>query len=409
MKNSGIIGIIILFIIGYAIMAIGVVGAIIGLAAGLFYVIKWMIKTIHENRLKSINKTSFYEYLVQHYGLIDTNTDDEKIDYKLRSALTQIISLQDVNSQLNHGFSIFKSSYKNAVNNSSIWYNIDLLQGISCDSNSLSRYTLSFSDKGFLGVIGSGEHPFLLKAKNHSFYFYPHFVITEVNCEYRIIEYNALSIKNIDSIYVSEQSGKIIRGASPVFYNYLHQRVDGGPDRRYKNNPSTPVYCHTICRLLFGVEYQIISSTNDSVDLLRRGLREYQKVLLAHPIQCKNKSETLLADSKQAAFVSDKDVSEKNYAYLFKKIIDGRGKGILNERLFLSLLADYKVFKEKRFLRPFIETMTDEGYWTELTEGNPSVDTLNRIKKKFITIHQYPEHEVTEAISYIGYGLGIIV
>lgn len=72
-----------------------------------------------------------------------------------------------------------------------------------------------------------------------------------------------------------------------------------------------------------------------------------------------------------------------------------------------SLLADYKVFKEKRFLRPFLETMTEEGYWSELTDGNPSVDTLNRIKKKFISIHQYPEHEVAEAMAYIGYGLGI--
>ncbi len=51
--------------------------------------------------------------------------------------------------------------------------------------------------------------------------------------------------------------------------------------------------------------------------------------------------------------------------------------------------------------------MTEEGYWSELTDGNPSVDTLNRIKKKFISIHQYPEHEVAEAMAYIGYGLGI--
>lgn len=406
MKNSGIVGIIILFIIGYAIMAIGVVGAIIGLAAGLFYIIKWIIKTIHQNRLRLINKTVFYEYIVQHYELIDNSTDGEKIDNKLSSAISQIISLQSVNSQLNDGFSSFKSVYKNAVNNSSMWYNVDLLQGDSCNSNSLSRYKFSFQDKGFLDVIGSGEHPFLLKTKNQCFYFYPNFVIAEVNCEYKIIEYNDLSIKNIDSIYVTEQSGKIIRGASPVFYNYLHQRVDGGPDRRYKNNPSTPVYCHTICRLFIGVECQIISATSDSVDLLRRGLREYQEALIANPIQCENKSETLLTDSKQG-FVSDMEVSDKNYAYLFKEIIDERGKNILNERLFLSLLADYKVFKEKRFLRPFLETMTEEGYWTELTEGNPSVDTLNRIKKKFITIHQYPEHEVTEAMAYIGYGLGI--
>ena len=56
MKNSGVVGIIILFIIGYAIMAIGIAGAVIGLAAGLFYLIRWIIKTIQENKLKSINR-----------------------------------------------------------------------------------------------------------------------------------------------------------------------------------------------------------------------------------------------------------------------------------------------------------------------------------------------------------------
>lgn len=406
MKNSGIVGIIILFIIGYAIMAIGVAVAIIGLAIGLFYLIRWITKTIHENNLKSINKSRFYESLVQQYGLVDNFTDNEKIDSKLKSAFSQILAMQSINSELNQEFVTFKSICKDAISNSSIWYNIGLLSGNSCDSSSLSRYSFSFQEKGFLDVIGSSEHPFLLRAKNQSFYFYPNFVITEVNCEYNFIKYSDINISNIDSVYVSEQSGMIIRGASPVFYNYLHQRVDGGPDRRYKNNPSTPVYCHTICRIFIGKEHQLISASNGSIETLKRGLKKYQKKLIANPIQSEKQSYTALMNSRQV-FSKNMSDSEENYACLFKRIIDERGKDILKERLFLSLLADHRVFQEKRFLRPFLETMTEEGYWSELTDGSPTMATLNKIKEKFIKIHLYPEHEAAEAVSYLGYGLGI--
>lgn len=51
--------------------------------------------------------------------------------------------------------------------------------------------------------------------------------------------------------------------------------------------------------------------------------------------------------------------------------------------------------------------MSEEGYWDELTDGSLSMDTLNKIKKKFTTMHLYIAHEVAEAISYIRYGLGI--
>lgn len=392
MKNSGVVGIIILFIIGYAIIAIGIASAVIGLAAGLFYLIRWIIKTIQENKLKSINKESFYESLIQQYGLIDNFTDDEKIDNKLKWAVSQILSIQSVNSQLNQGFITFKSIYRDAINKSSIWSNVNLLQGYSCDSSTLSRHNFSFQESGYLDVIGTNEHPFSLRTKNQSFYFYPNFVITEVNCEYKLIKYNDISVNNIDSIYVTEQSGKIIRGASPVFYNYLHQRVDGGPDRRYKNNPSTPVYCHTICRLCIGMECQIISATSDSVDLLKRGLIRYKKDLIANPIQAGKR-------------IKDINLASNQYASQIREIINEHGKDILNYRVFINLLKDYKFPKEYPHIIPIYELLQQNKYMENLVKEGCEYSYLDDIKITLTQTSTYSEDEVVTALAFLGYGL----
>ena len=269
---------------------------------------------------------------------------------------------------------------------------MNLLQGYSCDSSTLSRHNFSFQENGYLDVIGTNERPFLLRTKNQSFYFYPNFVITEVNCEYKLIKYNDISVNNIDSIYVTEQSGKIIRGASPVFYNYLHQRVDGGPDRRYKNNPSTPVYCHTICRLCIGIECQIISATSDSVDLLKRGLIRYKKDLIANPIQAGKR-------------IKDINLASNEYASQIREIINEHGKDILNYRVFINLLKDYKFPKEYPHIIPIYELLQQNKYMENLVKEGCEYSYLDDIKITLTQTSTYSEDEVVTALAFIGYGL----
>lgn len=233
---------------------------------------------------------------------------------------------------------------------------------------------------------------FTIRWKSGIAYFYPFAIIIETS--------DSLDIYDWMKMNVSSTKG------TPSHYSYLHERVDGGPDRRYKFNPATPVYFYSA--LVFevvGQKFNLIFNGENVAKEFERLFSEYKKALASTGgVIIDN---TVVEQGISTKEKQDEEPDTIEYASLFKKIIDERGMDIVKERLFLSLLADYKVFKEKRFLRPFLETMTEEGYWTELTLGNPSVDTLNKIKKKFITIHQYPEREVSEAIFYIGYGLGI--
>lgn len=392
MKNSGVLGFVILAIICYAIMAIGVVAALVGFAIGIGFLIRWLTNTIIENKTKTKNKNSFYEFLVQKYNIPNNFAPDEKIDTKLRFAINRVLSLQSLDPILIQGFVKLKSTYKDALSASSVWCNNEILQDFSCDSSALSRANLSFMEKGFLDIVSNPEGPFLLKSKKHKFYFYPGFVLTEVNCAYDIIDYSSISIKDAKCLYVTEQGGRIIKGASPAYYNYLHQRVDGGPDRRYKNNPSTPVYCHIIFRLLIGTEHQIICASNNSEELLRRGILQYQKDITAHPIRASKHIKDIKLDSNE-------------YASQIRVIINERGKDVLNYPVFINLIKDYQFVKEYPNIISIYESLQKHNHMDKLIVEDCEYSDLDSIKTELIQTTNHPEDEIETTLAFLGYGL----
>lgn len=246
----------------------------------------------------------------------------------------------------------------------------------------------------------------VLHGESGNFILTPLFIIYISKDDVTFIEWANIETGESGDVRVKEDAFSTVRGAHSLYHRYLHERVNGGPDRRYNYNPSWSVNQYFFINLRINDKPSAkVLCTNGFGDIVSK-LNQFKKSLTINAIHYE-KNERTIADIVNQETIQDNCRVEDEYASLFKKIIDERGKDILKERLFLSLLADYKVFKEKRFLRPFLETMTEEGYWKDLTEGTPTVDTLNKIKKKFTTIHHYPEHEAAEAVSYLGYGLGI--
>lgn len=340
---------------------------------------------INDNNKKKELKTSFYSSLSQQYELSSYNES-----LNLNQNVSNILS--EYFERLVYDNSVipsFEKIIKEFINNYEVPNSTIKVGDISNNLSSIEGAKIKFKRSGWPNV-NTQNHCFSISWKSGAVYFYPFTCILETS--------DSLDLFDWRDIKVSSTKGETSH------YSYLHERVDGGPDRRYRYNPAIPVYFFSA--LVFeikGKKVNMIFNGENVAEQFEKLFREYKKVLAS------TGGVTMTANPVIQNPDPSEAVSGDEYASLFKKTIDERGKNILQERLFLSLLADYKVFKEKRFLRPFLETMTEEGYWSELTEGNPSVDTLHRIKKKFITIHQYPEHEATEAISYIGYGLGITV
>lgn len=392
MKNSGVIGLIILFIIGYALIAIGAVAAIIGLGIGLSFLISWAVKTVREYRLRKENKRLFYEELVSKYNLLKA-TDEKKVDELLKDAVYQILAMQSLSTNIINAFGTFKSNFKQAVTSASIWCNDELLQGMSCSSSSLTRRKLSFEDRGFMDISLCSYSPFQLKSKGCKMFFYPNFVIAEINCTYQILDYQNIGLTNDECIYVTEQSGKLIRGASPVFYEYLHQRVNGGPDRRYKNNPSTPVYCHRIFRINSGSnEIQIMAASGQTVDTLFKSLRQFKQDLKTYPIGLSKR-------------IIDVNLSSNEYASQIRSIVDEHGKDILTYRVFINLLKDYKFTKKYPNIISIYELMQQQNYMRQLIEPDMGYSFLEDVKRNISQTVNHDEDEMNTVLAFLGYGL----
>lgn len=392
MKNSGVIGLIILFIIGYALIAIGAVAAIIGLGIGLSFLISWSIKTIKETKLRRENMRLFYEDLISKYNLSIT-TEEKKIDELLKDAISQILAMQSLSPNIINAFSKFKSNFKQAITSASIWSNDGLLQGVSCNSSSLTRHNLSFEERRFMDISIYSDFSFLLKCKGCKMFFYPNFVIAEINCTYHILDYHNIELTNDECIYVTEQSGRLIRGASPVFYEYLHQRVNGGPDRRYKNNPSTPVYCHRIFRLNSGsFEMQFVAASGQTVDTLFKSLRRFQQDLKTYPIGLSKR-------------IIDVNLSSNEYASQIRAIVAEHGKDILTSRVFINLLKDYKFTRVYPNIISIYEHMQQHDYMSRLIEPDTGYSFLEDVKHNISPTINHDEDEMNTVLAFLGYGL----
>ncbi|MBD5425139.1 MAG: hypothetical protein HDR45_02945, partial [Bacteroides sp.] len=194
-------------------------------------------------------------------------------------------------------------------------------------------------------------------------------------------------------IYVTEQSGKLIRGASPVFYEYLHQRVNGGPDRRYKNNPSTPVYCHRIFRINSGSnEIQIMAASGQTVDTLFKSLRQFKQDLKTYPIGLSKR-------------IIDVNLSSNEYASQIRSIVDEHGKDILTYRVFINLLKDYKFTKKYPNIISIYELMQQQNYMRQLIEPDMGYSFLEDVKRNISQTVNHDEDEMNTVLAFLGYGL----
>ena len=413
-----LIGFFILIAIIIALISeiLPILAILAGIIAVIFIIYK-IYQSIAEkrriNRESIQTMNSFLNALSSKTSIVyDEITDVESGKQYLENVFNDFVSANTIPPRIIHLFKELSSLMLRGLDKSTIWACRNIPKSLyEISGSSLSRTEIKLTTEIPIstGLWNSLLH-IVLSIDSGAIVVTPLFIIYIKGNIVTFFDWDKIAVNTCNAIRVKEDTYSSVRGANALFHRYLNERETGGPDRRYNYNPSWPVNQYTVIDLMVGKKLGTkVLGTILAGDIISK-LEQFKKSLGINPIQYKEQRSNVRVketqkDIKDITF-SD-NIDEKEYASLFKKIIDERGKNILHERLFLSLLADYKVFKEKRFLRPFLEIMTEEGYWTELTEGNPSVDTLNRIKKKFITIHQYPEHEVTEAMAYIGYGLGI--
>lgn len=114
--------------------------------------------------------------------------------------------------------------------------------------------------------VDSSVKSFCLKWKTGCLCFYPYFCIIETPDKIELIEWK--------DVKVSSTKGE------PAYHSYLHERIGGGPDKRYKYNPLIPVYIYSA--LVFNIAgdtINLILQGEDEAERVEKIFREYKKIL----------------------------------------------------------------------------------------------------------------------------------
>ncbi len=224
-------------------------------------------------------------------------------------------------------------------------------------------------------------NPFEISWRSCKLYFYPHFIIYENLDSVEIVDWCDLNI--------STTLGE------PAYYTYLHERVDGGPDRRYSYNPSAPVYHHSalILTLNDSVVNFIFENKNKAAEI-SKAFSKLKNILLSQGLDILLPTLT-------------KGDNADGYASAFRLIIESHGIEVVKNKLFLSFLSDYMEFKEKPYIRQILVTINEENYWDDILGKTDIVKRVELMQNKLISFHKFPKEQVDETIGYIKYGLGV--
>jgi hypothetical protein len=391
--KKGNLGLILAIIICYAIYATAIAVAIIGAIALLVWGISCLVKAYKRNQKHKIAKEEFYNSLIQQYQIANID-ESEKLDVKLSNALYQsFFSKRLPSKNLIESFEKMITAIDSTFRNSTIWsYKGE--SSIFESQNNFDREIAKFSTRTLLQLDKFCEtsNCVCIKSKHAEIYLFPSLCIIVSDNGYSTAEWDDLYIEDTEATYVEESTFASIHGATPAYYNYLHKRVGGGPDRRYKDNPSTPVYRYgTMCIKVGDKEFKFMIADEDSVSPLITEIETYKQ------IYCTEKPKE----------IKTIDCSHDEYASAIKSIIEQRGKSIVKDKIFVSILADYRIFRQKPYLRTLLKTMTSNGYWDDLLIEGSNIKDVETVKLHLRDTNNYSEQELEEAMAYIAYGLNI--
>lgn len=346
------------------------------------------IKTSAETGMK-LSYYKLWQKAIQDYA------DQSEID-SLSGLIDDLSSQNSVNDFL-VGYDVMQDfndfcSYFTNKNSTKAWNTNHQIIDISQDS---------FCD---IHINGKPQEVPYIAGINVEAFFYPTFVVvlrkqsqTEA---FRIIDYSSLRL--ITHSFTEPESNWFTEDDASVAYRtWLHSKVNGGPDLRYKNNPSTAHYSfYKACLSPLGIE--IISGSSSFISRLRS----------AFSFLCKakgsiNKSEPLRGELPKAQKQDSTYCSSELGQRITKAIKQySISEEAIDNGTLISALNDYQVFRsiEDRSYAIILRQAIREGVLsTVMRKGPSSVEGANAIKT-FILTSGFDEKRTETVIEAIYHG-----
>lgn len=397
--DKSIVGLITIGILCYLVAMAGVAIIIAASIVGIIYLCVFTYKKIAQHKNNRLKKQKFIEQLLTYCGCNTIEENDKNLDENLSKLLAEYISRFGVADIATLSFEEVKTKIQQVFDSCSIGVyksRIDFDSFETFQSNALTRCAARIKINSIFNLSNFVDiSNFSIISKYWSLHALPQFCIFETTDSIEIVDWKNIKIKDLGAIYIAENSFTLVKGADPAYHQYLHERVGGGPDRRYKNNPSTPVYRYGNIEIEVNNNSIFLSVANEVfvseiVDMFKNFLN-----ILSMNLTSRHKT------------INEIDLSGDEIASLFKEIVLLYGSTIFKEKRFLSILSDYRVLNNKSYLKPILQYIGDNDYWPSIMSPSCDIDTLNNLKEELVKKGKFEDDDVAHTMAYIGHGLQI--
>lgn len=397
--DKSIVGLITIGILCYLVAMAGVAVIIAAGIAGIIYLCVFAYKKIAQHKNNHLKKQKFTKQLLSYCGCNTIVENDKNLDENLSELLAEYISRFRVTDIATQSFEEVKNKIEQVFDNCSVGVyksRIDFDSFETFQSNALTRCAARIKINSIFKLSNFVDiSNFSIISKYWSLHTLPQFCIFETTDSIEIVDWKNIKIKDLGAIYVAENSFTLVKGATPAYHQYLHERVGGAPDRRYKNNPSTPVYRYGSLEIKVNKDSIFLSIANEF--FVSEIVDIFKNFLNIIPMNLTSIHKT----------INEIDLSGDEIASLFKELVLLHGSTIFKEKRFLSILSDYRVLNNKSYLKPILQYIGDNGYWPSIISQSCDIGILNNLKEELVQKGQFEEDDVAYTLAYIGHGLQI--
>ena len=235
-------------------------------------------------------------------------------------------------------------------------------------------------------------------------YFYPSFAIVfrrhSPKKTLKVIDYLTFSVST-RSFTEPESSWFETSDASVVYRKWLHSKVNGGPDLRYKHNPSTAYYAFYKAKIS-PIQIDVISGNSAYIDKIEKAF-----AIISKPTRIIS-NRTLLR--------SQAPLLKPSYDKSYPSELDGKiaqtirryciSEGTIDNGTLVSILSDYQIFssmEEKAYARILRQAIQEGVLAIVMDKGPTSIEGINAIKN-FVASSGFDETKTEFIIKAIYYG-----
>lgn len=236
------------------------------------------------------------------------------------------------------------------------------------------------------------------------------FIIDSNNQNIKFIDWKDVKANKDGNIKIKER--RTVKNVNPIGYSWKHERINGGPDLRYRNNPRWPIINYNILEIKTkSVKYWLIPDLF-SCTALDNKIKEYVSKILSvtntYPSVDSNNNPPKSVNENLPQ--KNKNEEDENFkiALAIKELKNENPHLLMEEKIYYAL-NDYLVFKNNPVEKKIFQMVVSEGYYTKLfntkTDSKEADKLLKEIVIQFDKAHDFDFAKIENIILNIAIGL----